>query len=96
MREANGYSIITSPGQRSVEHDLSCCAHCHGVQFMKAGFGHPQIMIFRADTTHYLVEAHRCRNCFQFVCPKSECQRECVPFEKKLDAEERAARFFCS
>ena len=30
MREANGYSIITSPGERPVEHDLSNCAHCHG------------------------------------------------------------------
>ena len=97
MRDAGGYSIITAPGERAVENDLENCAHCQAVQFLRAGLGgNPEIMIFRADGTHYLREARRCSNCWKFVCPKPGCNQDCVPFEKKLDQEERAARFICT
>ena len=97
MRDAGGYSIVTEPGARPVESDLTNCAHCNAVQFVKAGFGPPQILVYRADGTHYLHEARRCLNCYRYVCPRSECNKDCVPFELKLDREEAAARrFFCA
>lgn len=91
MLRADGYSIITSPGERPVEADLEKCAHCQAIQFMRAGFGAPQVMIFRADATHYMRDVSRCLNCYRFICPRCE-GKPCIPFEKKVDLEEAAAR----
>lgn len=97
MRDAGGYSIVTSPGERPVEHDLARCAHCPFIMFMKPGFSRPQTLIFRADGTHYEREAGFCQSCYQHVCPRCD-GKDCQPYEKKVDLEEKAARqgLFCS
>lgn len=76
-RQAGGYSVITSPGERSVEHDITKCAHCQSIIFLKA-------MCKPEDAPNF------CMNCFAPVCKRHEC-KECVPFLKKIEEEERKA-----
>lgn len=97
MLKPEGYSIITAPGARDVEHETSTCAHCQAISLMRAGFGPAQVKVMRADGSHYFVEAPFCRGCFRHICPRKECGEQCVPFEKRLEIEERAARrMICS
>jgi hypothetical protein len=91
MRDAPGYSIITSPGERALEHDLYTCAHCNAITFTKSGLGRLQVAIIMRDGTTQMRDAGFCRNCFRHVCPRCD-GKECVPFEKKIDLEEKAAR----
>lgn len=93
MRTAGGYSVVVSPGERPLEHDTTNCAHCGHIGFMQAGFGPPRMLIFKADGTHYLKEIERCLKCFQFICPRAQCV-ECIPYLKKVDDAEKAARKF--
>ena len=92
MRNAPGYSIITSPGERAVENDVTKCAHFQRVMLLAPGFSAPFMMVFRADGSHYMRDSVKCLNCYQHICPACEAKRECVPFEKKVDEEEKAAR----
>lgn len=93
MLKQNGYSIVTNPAARPIENDLERCAHCGMVMLMKPGHGTPYVMVYRSETEVYEKEATRCSRCWQFKCPKAACNGpDCVPYEKKLDLEERAAR----
>lgn len=92
MLKAEGYSIITAPGERPVEQDTFTCGHCNAISLTSPGFGKPlQVAVVRADGSVYMKDAGFCRNCFRHICPRCE-NFECVPLEKKLELEERAAR----
>lgn len=93
MRNAEGYSVVVSPGERPIEHDTATCAHCQGISFTKSPGGKLQVLMFKNDGSHVLRDIGFCRNCYRYVCPRCE-GKECVPFEKKLDLEEAAARKF--
>lgn len=76
-KNAAGYSIITSPGERAIESDISKCAHCQAVIFLKP-------LCKPSEAPNF------CMNCYQPVCDKPACQ-ECVPFMRKVEEEERKA-----
>jgi len=94
MRNAGGYSVIVEPGKRNVEHDLATCRHCNRVAFTSpSAHGRaPQIMVMRADGSNILMDYTMCRKCMAFICPVCAKKRECVPFERKLEIVEKAAR----
>lgn len=91
MRNAEGYSVIVSPGERPVEHDTATCGHCQQITFTQSTMGKPQVLVFRADGSHVMRDIGFCRNCFRHICPRCE-GKDCLPFEKRIDAEERVAR----
>ena len=93
MLKAEGYSIITEPGQRPREHDTITCGHCGQITFTSAGFGKPmQVAVIKADGDVLMKDVGFCRNCFRHICPCCENNFECVPLEKKIEAEEAQAR----
>ena len=53
----------------------------------------PIMMIVRADGSVYEREAGWCPSCRGPTCPACD-GRPCVPYEKRVEAEERAARTF--
>lgn len=82
MRNPQGYMIWNDPSLPGgiKEADSAQCAHCN---------------------RHFIVPPKAapsecggwCRMCYQPVCNRTECNAECIPFEKKLDAYERSVRF---
>lgn len=93
MLRAEGYSIITSPGERAKEHDTFTCAHCNFITFTKPGIGQPlQVVVIQNDQSIVMKDAGFCRSCFRHICPKCEKLRECTPLMAKIEAEEAEAR----
>lgn len=94
MLNPAGYSIITEPGKRDVEHDTFTCGHCGHITFTEGGIGKPPtVVVIKMDQSVEVTEVHRCMRCWRYICPR--CQRtpfECVPLEKKVEQEEKAAR----
>lgn len=94
MLKPEGYSVITEPGKRDVEHDTLTCGHCGAISFTSAGVNQPpQIVVVKWDQTVKVTSVERCFKCWRFICPI--CQNkpfECVPLEKKIELEEKAAR----
>lgn len=92
MRNPSGYSVITEPGQRAVEHDTISCAHCGFINFTVGGFGRPlQVAVIKGDGTTEMRDAAKCFTCDEYICPRAGC-RECVPKLKRIEREEAAAR----
>jgi hypothetical protein len=90
MRSAGGYSVITEPGKRDVEHDTFSCAHCNAITFTQPGWGKPlQVAVVRVDGSIMMKDAGFCRKCYRHICPRCENKFECTPVEKRLDDEER-------
>lgn len=95
MLKAEGYSLITDPGQRAVEHDTITCGHCGFITFTAPGRAGdpPRLAVIQFDNSVTMREVHRCRKCWRFVCPKCEKNVfECTPLEAKIEAEENAYR----
>lgn len=92
MLKAGGYSIITEPGKRSIEHDTFSCAHCGKVEFVCAGFGEPQVVVIGWKGDVKMQPARRCFTCWEFICPKAECNRECKPKLRTIELEEKAVQ----
>lgn len=93
MLKAEGYSIITEPGARAKEHDTFTCAHCQAITFTQPGFNQPlQVAMIQADASVVMKDAGFCRQCYRHICPRCENKLECVPIEKAIDLEEKAAR----
>lgn len=94
MLRPEGYSIITEPGERDIEHDTLTCGHCGKIDFTSAGVDKPpQIVIVKMDQTVTVTEVQRCFKCWRFICPK--CQNkpfECTPYEAQIEAQEKVAR----
>lgn len=91
MRNAEGYSVITPAGGRVIEHDTTTCGHCNAVEFTKGAGAQMKVIVFKTDGSHELRDARICHTCWRWVCPKRQCD-ECVPFEKRLDIEEKKLR----
>lgn len=98
MRNPQGYATIIHPGTGLEEHDTITCIHCGDISMTKSSFsGIPEVMVYRADGTHYLRECDFCRNCMAYYCPKC-IGKPCRNRFKHLDQIEAAARkqFLCS
>lgn len=92
MRNAQGYSQIFEPGQRTIEHDTANCRHCGRVMLMKPGLNaKPYMVVLRGDGSVYEKEAGFCRNCFGHICPACD-GKECKNYFAKLDEAEKIAR----
>jgi hypothetical protein len=87
-----GYNVVTAPGERALERDTLTCVHCGRVNFTKGIGGQMQVLVFRSDASHYLVDAHFCRGCWGWVCPRKECTSECKHRFKRMEEEEALAR----
>ena len=81
MRNPHGYALWVDPDlPRDFERDTFTCAHCNAVN---------QVTPF---TTPAALGGW-CSCCCAPICPKCSDRFECTPFEKKLEAYERANRF---
>ena len=93
MRNPMGYATIIDPtaSRLTEEFDTITCPHCGTVAMTKAAMtGCVEVLIYRADGTHYMREVSRCLKCYQHVCPKCE-GKPCSNRFARLDEEERAA-----
>jgi hypothetical protein len=92
MLRAEGYSIITSPGERDKEHDTFTCAHCNAITFTKSGLNGPlEVAVIKVDGSVEMKPAAFCRNCFRHICPRCD-GKDCVPLMKKIECEEVQSR----
>lgn len=95
MRNAGGFAETILPGARTIERDTYTCGHCQNISFTEnvtvGGTRKLQVLLFRSDGSHVMADAGFCRNCFRHICPRCD-GKPCVPFEKRLDDEERSAR----
>jgi hypothetical protein len=98
MRNPQGYATIIQPGGPIEEHDTITCIHCGQIGMTRSSFsGIPEVLVYRADGTHYMREAGFCRNCMAHICPRC-VGKDCSNRFKKMDQDEAAARkrFLCS
>src|SRR5512143_1685512 len=79
MRNPGGYAVKTDP-TGIYEWDSFTCFHCQQVVHVPA----------RADPADL---GGLCKMCMKLICPKCVNLGGCMPFEKKLEAYERAHRF---
>lgn len=97
MRNPHGYATIIDPsfnGGSVQEHDTVTCIHCGFIGMTKSSLsGKLEILVFRADGTHYMKECGFCRSCFEPVCPKCD-GKPCDNRFRRLDQQEAAARKF--
>lgn len=94
MLKPQGYATIIDPDARQQvqEFDTITCPHCGGVSMTRAGTTSKyEVLVFRADGTHYMKEAGFCRGCFQPICPRCD-GKPCSNRFKRMEEEERAAR----
>lgn len=92
MRNPGGYATIIHPGTSIEEHDTVTCIHCGQVNMTKSSIsGIPEVMVYRADGTHYMREAGFCRNCMAHTCGRGRCL-ECNNRFKRIEAQEAATR----
>ncbi len=92
MRRPQGYAVITSPvptkiyldgirceemGAGTFEADTFTCIHCNRGMHVKVG-----------EKTN---EEYFCRNCMARICPPC-ADHPCIPFMKKIEAEEERDR----
>ena len=91
MRNPQGYSVITNPGERAIEHDTFSCAHCGHITFTKGTWGNMQVAIIKGDGNVTMRDVHKCFRCDEYICPRCVGQ-ECTPKFKRIEQEERAAR----
>lgn len=88
MLKPSGYSIVTEPGKRNLEHDTFTCAHCRAITFTRGGIGQPLVVVVIGnDGKIRTEEVRRCFNCYEYICPRKECD-VCVPALKKIEEEE--------
>ena len=95
MRKAQGFGQIIGPTETQLgmaEHDLVNCIHCGEIAMVKSSLtGKLEVMVFRADGTHYTKEGGFCRSCFEPICPKCN-GKPCDNRHKRLEEEEARAR----
>lgn len=92
MRHASGYATIVDPDHGIQEFDAITCAHCGGVSMTQTTVNStPQVLVYRADGTHYMKDAGFCRACFSHICPLCN-GKECSNRFKRIDEEEKLCR----
>lgn len=93
MRNPQGYAEIIDPtAPRMVtEYDTVTCIHCGSVSMTRGPKGRLEVLVFRADGTHYMQEAGFCRSCYQEICPAC-VGKPCTNRFKRLEEEEARAQ----
>jgi len=91
MRNPQGYSVITNPGERAIEHDTFSCAHCGAITFTKGAWGQLQVAIIKGDGKVEMRDVHKCYSCDNYICPRC-VGKDCIPKFKRIEQEEKAAR----
>jgi hypothetical protein len=91
MRNAGGYAVIVSPepqqvtfdhlrceqvGVGTTEADTFTCAHCNRIIHVRP----------RAAPDEF---GSMCRNCMKMVCPDAACNKDCIPFMKRIEQAEK-------
>lgn len=103
MRNPHGYATISDPALGGLqEFDVMTCIHsyCAGgmggsISMTKNFSGNLEVMVFRADGTHYMKECGFCRSCMKPVCPIC-AGKPCSNRFKRMDEKEKAAqKFIC-
>lgn len=97
MRNAHGYATIIMPEGPVQEMDTVTCVHCGHIDMTKSNLsGKLEVLVFRADGTHYLKECGFCRGCYEPVCPKCD-GKPCNNRFRRMEFQEAAAlKFACS
>lgn len=97
MRNPHGYATIVDPGKGVEEFDTISCIHCGGISMTRSRLtNNLEVMVFRADGTHYMKEAGFCRSCMKPICPRC-VGKGCNNRFRRLEAEEALARkLICS
>lgn len=93
MRNPHGYAVIFDPDLRGgvEEHDTITCPHCGSIGMTKSSStGRLEVLIFRADGSHYLKECGFCRSCMEPVCPRCD-GKPCDNRHRRIDAMEALA-----
>jgi hypothetical protein len=92
MRNPQGYATIIHPAGPLEEHDTVTCIHCGQIGMTRSSFsGIPEVLVYRADGTHYMREGGFCRNCMAHTCGRGCCV-ECNNRFRRMDNQETAAR----
>jgi hypothetical protein len=79
MRRPGGYFFSFDPGGVRQEADTFTCAHCNRVVIVKAKCNPDDL-------------GGMCRLCMKMICPACVDLGACTPFEKQIEAQERAFR----
>ncbi len=74
MRQPDGWILVTEPGKKDIEIDTIMCGHCNSVAYIKPG----------------QQGLGKCRMCMRNLCEQCGGLGSCSPFEKQLEAMERA------
>jgi hypothetical protein len=82
MRNPHGYLVINDPDKPLVEYDTVTCCHCNKVT----------IIPHRCDPSEL---GGFCTMCMGYTC-KDCADKDCTPFEKKLEQMEAKDRFLRS
>lgn len=94
MRNAHGVGQIIGDPEHTFgmpEHDLVNCIHCSSIAMSRSSAtGKLEVMVFRADGTHYMKECGFCRSCMKPVCPKCD-GKPCDNKFRRMEQQERAA-----
>lgn len=94
MRKAHGFGeIIGDPGRGfSVgAHDMVNCIHCGHIDMVRSKTsGNLEVMVVRADGSHYFLEAGFCRQCMEPICPKCN-GKPCSNRHRRMEQQEKAA-----
>lgn len=82
MRRPHGYAVWTDPlaAGGDKERDTITCAHCNRIVVVEPRQDPSEVGGF-------------CRMCYRHLCNPCTDLGICTPFERKLEAVERAARF---
>lgn len=93
MRTPGGYATIIDPDARQAvqEFDTFTCAHCGGISMARGPNGKPEVMVFRADGSSYMLEAGFCRSCFSHICPRC-LGKPCDNRFRRIDRQEAEAQ----
>ena len=95
MRRSQGTAITTEPGKRDAVYDTITCGHCQRFERVKpGGVGEIVLLDVGSDGSETAKDGGFCRLCMRFLCSSPACNKECTPFEKALDLEEKRNRFF--
>lgn len=79
MRNPQGYGIIFDLNGIVEEHDTFRCEHCGRIVIVKPKCNPDDL-------------GGMCRICMKMICPSCVDLGSCVPFEKKLEEQERRDR----
>lgn len=94
MLKPDGYGEVIAPPRvcEFREHDVVTCIHCGSVSMTRSGLtGKLEVLIFRADGSHYMRECGFCRNCYKPICPKCD-GKPCDNRFRRMEEDEAAAQ----